>query len=114
MRATYKLGRDVIAEFEAQNAGNSISGVQISKHFPGEGGGGVPGIGMSHGQGMRLDPRLGLNSLTAGGATEAVNQGKMSNRLLKIHGRWKTDVARRMDVHENIKNKLAITGHLGL
>ncbi len=57
MRATYKLGRDVITEFEAQNAGNSISGVQISKHFPG-GGRGMPGIGMSHGQGMRLDPRL--------------------------------------------------------
>ena len=38
MRATYKLGRDVITEFEAQNAGNSISGVQISKHFPGGGG----------------------------------------------------------------------------
>ena len=55
MRATYKLGRDVITEFEAQNTGNSISGVQISKHFPG---GGMPGIGMSHGQGMRLDPRL--------------------------------------------------------
>ncbi len=33
MRATYKLGRDVITEFEAQNAGNSISGVQISKIF---------------------------------------------------------------------------------
>ena len=57
MRATYKLGRDVITEFEAQNAGNSISGVQISKHFRGRGGG-MPGIGMSHGQGMRLDPRL--------------------------------------------------------
>ena len=56
MRATYKLGRDVITEFKAQNAGNSISGVQISKIF--WGGGGMPGIGMSHGQGMRLDPRL--------------------------------------------------------
>ncbi len=62
MRATYKLGRDVITEFEAQNAGNSISGVQISKKFPGGGGGGrgMPGIGMSHGQGMRLEPRLHL------------------------------------------------------
>ena len=39
MRAMYKLGRDVITEFEAQNAGNSISGVQISKNFPGGGGG---------------------------------------------------------------------------
>ena len=47
MRATYKLGRDVITEFEAQNAGNSISGVQISKKFSG-GVGGMPGIGMSH------------------------------------------------------------------
>ncbi len=35
MRATYKLGRDVITEFEAQNAGNSISGVQISKNVRG-------------------------------------------------------------------------------
>ena len=55
MRATYKLGRDVITEFEAQNAGNSISGPNF-KTF--SGGGGMPGIGMSHGQGMRLDPRL--------------------------------------------------------
>ncbi len=37
MRATYKLGQDVITEFEAQNAGNSISGVQISKIFRGGG-----------------------------------------------------------------------------
>ena len=37
MRATYKLDRDVITEFEAQNAGNSISGVQISKIFRGGG-----------------------------------------------------------------------------
>ena len=59
MRATYKLGRDVITEFEAQNAGNSISGPNF-KTFSGGGGGGggMPGIGMSHGQGMRLDPRL--------------------------------------------------------
>ena len=49
MRARYKLGRDIITEFEAQNAGNSISGVQISKIFQ-VGGGGMPGIGMSHGQ----------------------------------------------------------------
>ena len=35
MRATYKLGRDVITEFEARNAGNNISRVQISKIFRG-------------------------------------------------------------------------------
>ncbi len=52
MRATYKLGRDVITEFEAQNAGNSISGSKFQK-CPG-----MPSIGMSHGQGMRQDPRL--------------------------------------------------------
>ena len=58
------------------------------------------------------EKKFGLLSLRAGGATEAVNQGKISERLLKIHGRWKTDVAKDMYVHENIKNRLAVTGHL--
>ena len=58
MRATYKLGRNVITEFESQNIGNSISGVQISKIFRERGGGNARFWNMSHGQGMRLDPRL--------------------------------------------------------
>ena len=59
------------------------------------------------------EKKYGLHSLRAGGATEAVIQGKISERLLKVHGRWKTDVAKEC-VHENIKNRLAVTGHLGL
>ncbi len=62
MRATYKLGRDVITEFESQNVGNSISGDQISKIFAGGGGGDARFWNMSHGQGMRLDPRLETKS----------------------------------------------------
>lgn len=56
----------------------------------------------------------GLHSLRAGGATEAASQGKVSERLLKLHGRWKTDIAKDMYVHENIENRLAVTGQLGL
>ncbi len=55
MRATYKLGRDVITEFEAQNL---KKGPNLKKIFREGGGGGMLGIGMSHGQGMRLDPGL--------------------------------------------------------
>ena len=49
-------------EFDARNSENGISGVQISKIFRGE----CPrtplimrGFGVRHGQGFRLDPRLG-------------------------------------------------------
>jgi hypothetical protein len=41
-------------EFDAQNSGNGISGVQISKIFRV----GDRGFGVRHGQGFRLDPRL--------------------------------------------------------
>ena len=53
-----------MTEFEAQNAGIVIPGLQISNIFRG-GGGGVPprGIGMSHRQGIRLDPRLKYSEL---------------------------------------------------
>ena len=40
------------------------------------------------------DREYGLHSLRAGGATEVVNHGVISERLLKIHGRWKTDAAK--------------------
>ena len=60
------------------------------------------------------EKQYGLHSLRAGGATEAVNHGKVSERLLKLHGRWKTDLAKDMYIHESIENRLGITEHIGL
>ena len=100
MRATYKLGRDVITEFEAQNAGNSISGVQISKNFPV---GGMPGIGMSHAQGMRLDPRLemtlirvnqpvhNLHIVAIYRSTSKVKIARFINALKHLHSTFLSD-----------------------
>ena len=35
-------------------------------------------------------------------------------RLLKLHGRWKTDAAKDMYVHEDVHKRLEITKYLGL
>ena len=58
------------------------------------------------------EKQYGLHSLRAGGATEAVNHGKVSERILKLHGRWKTDLAKDMYIHESIENRLGITEHI--
>ena len=60
------------------------------------------------------EKQYGLHSLRAGGATEAVNSGRTSERLLKMHGRWKTDLAKDMYIHESIENRLSVSEHLGL
>ena len=56
----------------------------------------------------------GLHSLRSGGATAAANNGSVAERILKIHGRWKTDIAKDMYVHDSIKNRLDVTECLGL
>ena len=54
------------------------------------------------------ETKNGLHSLRAGGATEAVNQGDISERLLKLHGRWKNDTAKDMYIHENVEKRLCV------
>ena len=60
----------------------------------------------------------GLHSLCSGGATRAVisnNASKaVSERLLKLHGRWKTDEAKDMYVLEPQCNRLSETKYLGI
>ena len=58
----------------------------------------------------------GLHSLRSGGATSAVYYSGHSipERLLKIHGRWKSDSAKDMYVHESLENRLQVTKYLGL
>ena len=59
----------------------------------------------------------GLHSLQAGGATSVVTAdtcNTVSERLLKIHGRWKSDVAKDMYVLEPERNRLRATKCLGI
>ena len=58
----------------------------------------------------------GLHSLRSGGITEVVQNSNntISERLLKLHGRWKTDRAKDMYVQESISNRLKVTRSLSL
>ena len=58
----------------------------------------------------------GLHSLRSGGITAAVRNSRNSipERLLKIHGRWKSDSAKDMYVEESLENRLRVTKYLGL
>jgi len=58
----------------------------------------------------------GLHSLRSGGATSAVHYSGYSipERLLKIHGRWKSDSAKDMYVQESLENRLQVTKYLEL
>ena len=56
---------------------------------------------------------FGLHSLRAGGATNAANAG-VSGRLLKKHGRWKTDKAKDGYVREDLKFLLSVSMNLGI
>ena len=56
----------------------------------------------------------GLHSLRSEGATAAVNNGHTSERLLKIFGRWDTDIVKDMYVQESLNSRLYVTNNLGL
>lgn len=67
---------------------------------------------------LGYDPKdYGLHSLRSGGATAVItnNDSKaVSERLLKLHGRWKTDEAKDMYVLESESNRLSVTKYLGI
>jgi len=56
----------------------------------------------------------GLHSLRSGGITSVVSDScnSVSERLLKVHGRWKTDAAKDMYVEESLDNRLQVTKFL--
>ena len=58
----------------------------------------------------------GLHSLRAGGVTSVVRNSSNSipERLLKIHGKWKSDSAKDMYVKESLENRLQVTKYLRL
>ena len=58
-----------------------------------------------------------LHSLRSSGVTITVarnSDNSISDRLLKLHGRWKTDSEKDMYVQEDISKRLQITNFLGL
>ena len=56
---------------------------------------------------------FGLHSFRSGGATAACKSG-ISDRLFKIHGRWKTENAKDGYVCEDFQRKLSVSKNLGL
>jgi hypothetical protein len=55
------------------------------------------------------EKKYGLHNLRSGEAIAAANNGNVTERQLKLHGRWKTDIAKDMYVHE----RLLVTENLG-
>ena len=56
-----------------------------------------------------------LHSFRAGGANAIVQNFpglKSKERLLKLHGRWKSDVAKDMNVHEDIHERLSVSKYM--
>ena len=59
--------------------------------------------------------KYGLHSLRSEGATAAViNNPNLSERLLKLHGRWKSDITKDMYILQQTQNLLSVTCNLGL
>ena len=59
----------------------------------------------------------GLHSFRSGGATSlahTLENNPSKERLLKLHGRWKTDLAKDMYVKESVDQRLSFVKSLGL
>ena len=67
---------------------------------------------------MGYDPKYyGLHSLRSGEVTSVVSNDRshtVSERLLKLHGRWKSDEAKGMYILEPQCNLLRVTKYLGI
>ena len=66
---------------------------------------------------LGLDAKeYGLHSLRSGGLTSVVHNSDntIPERLLKLHGRWKTDNAKDMYVQESVNSRLKVSSYLGL
>ena len=64
---------------------------------------------------MKKKP-ISTEIIRSGGITAVVHNSRNSipERLLKIHGRWKSDSAKDMYVEESLENRLHVTKCLGL
>lgn len=57
--------------------------------------------------------KFGLHSFRAGGATAAAKYD-IPDRLFKIHGRWKSDLAKDGYVSDSLEKRLSVSKNLGL
>lgn len=59
--------------------------------------------------------KYGLHSLRSGGLSSLVQNSDNSirERLVKLHGRWKTDAAKDMYVQESVHSMLKVSTYLG-
>lgn len=57
--------------------------------------------------------KFGLHSLRSGGVTQAAHN-RVPERLLKTHGRWKSDLSKDGYIKENVKNRLSVSLNLNL
>jgi len=57
--------------------------------------------------------KFGLHSLRSGGASQAAHNC-IPERLLKSHGRWKSDIAKDGYIKESLNNKLSVSQNLNL
>ena len=58
--------------------------------------------------------KLGTHTLRASGVTTAANAPGVSDRCLKRHGRWKTDIAKDGYIDDSVEKRLSITKKLKL
>lgn len=56
---------------------------------------------------------FGLHSLRSGGVTQAA-KNKIPERLLKVHGRWKSDLSKDGYIKDDLVNRLSVTENLNL
>jgi hypothetical protein len=56
---------------------------------------------------------FGLHSLGSGGASSGANHG-VSDRSLKIHGRWVTDMSKDGYIKDNLESQMAVSLNLGI
>ena len=65
---------------------------------------------------LGLDPKCYSLHSHRSGITSVVHHSgnSISDRMLKLHGCWKTGAAKDMYVHEDVHKRLEITKYLGL
>ena len=57
--------------------------------------------------------KFGLHSLRSGGATACANLG-IADKLLKKHGRWRSETAKDGYVKDSLPDRLSVSKNLGL
>jgi hypothetical protein len=63
--------------------------------------------------GLEKKTKFGLHTLRSGGVSEAVHN-RIPERLLKAHGRWKSDIAKDGYIKENMGNRLSVSKNVNI